>query len=85
MNRSDLGPVPFKESLIMRNVSRIVGLAAVLAAATPFAANAAPHSLFTPSAKLVQEINNSYGTSFKVPAPHATMAARHQAPAQRAG
>jgi hypothetical protein len=73
----------------MRKVSRIMILAASFTAVAPFAANAATHSLFTPSAKLVQEINNSYGTSFKVPAlkmqlSHANMAAQHQARTQRA-
>jgi hypothetical protein len=69
----------------MRRFSRVILLSAGFAVLAPFAANAAPHSLFTPSARLVQEINNSYGTSFKVPAHHADMAAQHQARTQRAG
>ena len=69
----------------MRKISRIMILAASFAAVTPFAASAATHSLFTPSSKLVQEINNSYGTSFKVPVAHTNLAAQHQTRAQRAG
>ena len=69
----------------MRKLSRTILVAASFAAVAPVAANAASHSLFTPSAKLVQEINNSYGTTFKVPAQHSTVAARHQAQTQRAG
>ncbi len=68
----------------MRKISRIVILASSFVAVAPFAANAATHSLFTPSSKLVREINNSYGTTFKVPASHANMAARHQIRTQRA-
>ena len=68
----------------MRKISRIVILAASFVAVAPFPANAATHSLFSPSAKLVQQINNSYGTTFKVPVSHTDMAAQHQARAQRA-
>lgn len=64
----------------MRKFSRAILVAAGFAVVAPLAANAAP------SAKLVQEINNAYGTSFKVPAQHATVAARTHAPAHdRAG
>ncbi len=50
----------------MFKTSRIVALVVGLGAVSPIAANAAP--LFTPHGQLIQEINRTYGTQFKVPA-----------------
>ncbi|MCF3945984.1 hypothetical protein AiwAL_03335 [Acidiphilium sp. AL] len=57
----------------MTKTTRVIVLLAGLGVAAPMIASAAP--FFTPHAKLVQEINQSYGTQFKVPGQSAHMAA----------
>lgn len=65
----------------MTKTTRLIALLAGLGAAAPMVANAAP--FFTPHAKLVQEINQTYGTQFKVPGQTAPVAAAQHRAAQR--
>ena len=61
----------------MTNITRVIALLAGLGVFAPMVASAAP--FLTPHAKLVQEINQSYGTQFKVPGQNAHVAAaQHQ-------
>ena len=57
----------------MTNTTQVIALVAGLGVFAPMIASAAP--FFTPRAKLVQEINQSYGTQFKVPGQNVHMAA----------
>lgn len=49
----------------MKNLTLGLALLTAIGTFAPVAAQAAP--FFTPHAKIVQEINHSYGTQFKVP------------------
>lgn len=67
----------------MKNISRAVALLASVAVFAPVAGQAA--SLFTPSAKLVQKINNAYGTQFTAPGVTAPVATAHRSVTKQRG
>ena len=67
----------------MTKMTVITAFAAGLGALTPMAANAG--ALYTPHDRLVQKINSSYGTQFKVASHDVNAAATHNPSAAHRG